>query len=169
MILVFTLNCSFLFQMKEIKNLKLKIPNLSDPVSKGAFSLSLRMQLPPKLPSFKTLHTVTMSEPCLPLLALLLPPDGLPLSEKKKKLHRQTKKRKKGFGVRAQLADPDGKARKWRSSDCMALPAGCGMAREPCGKKKKKTRRKKRNANSASPASLSLGQWRQTVIGSLAR
>lgn len=33
-----------------------------------------------------------MSEPCLPLLALLLPPDELPLSEKKKKkLHRQTK------------------------------------------------------------------------------
>lgn len=167
MILVFTLNCSFLFQMKEIKNLKLKIPNLSNPVSKGAFSLLLRMQLPPKLPFFKTLHTFTMSEPCLPLLALLLPPDGLPLSEKKKKsCIVRRKKRKKGFGMRVQLADPDGKARKWRSSDCMALPAGCGLHVE---KKKKKTRRKKRNANSASPASLSLGQWRQTVIGSLAR
>lgn len=70
--------------------------------------------------------------------------------------------------MRAQLADPDGKARKWRSSDCMVLPAGCGMAREPV-EKKKKPRRKKRNANSASPASLSLGQWRQTVIGSPAR
>lgn len=44
--------------------------------------------------------------------------------------------------MRAQLADPDGKARKWRSSDCMALPAGCGMAREAVEKKKKQEGKK---------------------------
>lgn len=66
------------------------------------------------------------------------------MKEKKKSCIVRQKKKKKGFGMRAQLADPDGKARKWRSSDCAALPAGCGMAREQVERKKKTKKEKKK-------------------------
>lgn len=138
--------------MKEIKNLKLEIPILSDPVSKGAFSLSLRMQLPPKLPFFKTLHTFTMSEPCLPLLALLLQPDGLPLSEKKKKVaSSDEKKEKKASGCARSLPTRTEKPGNGDPLIAWRFLRVAGWHASHVEKKKKKNKKEKKKCKLCKP------------------